>query len=139
MKRSPFTLTAPSCWSTPLTSSTCAEPHASDAEMFEGEHVSAASLHTALSDGVMLVMTPDSSGSMVKTVQALAKAEIEQIKRSLRPGDLYARIPFNATARVAILQQSHEPADLKLIAGVVSQSSVAAGRTALSSGLIAAR
>lgn len=90
-------------------------------------------------DGVMLVVALDSSGSMAKAIELLAQAEIDQLTRSLRPGDVYVRIPFNATARVSILQQVHVKSDIDMIASVVRQNSVAAGRTSLSSGLIAAK
>lgn len=93
----------------------------------------------ATAEGVMLVIVLDVSGSMAKVIELLAEAEIEQLTRSLLPGDLYVRIPFNATARVAILQQVHVKSDIDMIASVVRQNSVAAGRTSLSSGLIAAK
>jgi hypothetical protein len=90
-------------------------------------------------DAVMLLMVPDLSGSMAKPVAALREAEVAQLTRSLRPGDVYARIPFTVTARVTVLQRVSLATDIDLIGRVVDQETRAEGRTALSSGLSAAR
>src|SRR5688500_9201174 len=90
--------------------------------------------------GVLLLTLPDVSGTMHETVGSLAAAEISQMRRSLRPGDFYARLPFTGIARTAILQRVHDTTDLDLIAKVISENASASGaRTALSAGLVAGR
>lgn len=94
----------------------------------------------AVDRGVMLLTLPDVSGTMHKTVGSLAAAEIAQLRRSLRPGDFYARLPFTGVARTAILQRVHDTSDIDLIAKVIAENASATGaRTALSAGLVAGR
>lgn len=90
-------------------------------------------------DAVMLVDAPDVSGSMVKAVASMAEAEVEQLKRTLRPGDVYARVPFDSEARLSVLQHVRSEEDIANIGAIVLARAVAGGRTSLSKGLIAAR
>lgn len=92
-----------------------------------------------VADAVMLIDVPDISGSMVKSVASMTAAEVEQLKRTLRPGDLYARILFGAEARLTVLQHVRVAEDVDNISAVVSEKLVASGKTSISKGLIAAR
>lgn len=88
---------------------------------------------------VMLVDVPDVSGSMAKTVTSMTVAEVAQLKRTLRPGDVYARVPFDAEAKLTVLQHVRAAEDVDNISAVVSERTAAGGKTSISKGLIAAR
>lgn len=98
-----------------------------------------ASAQTRVADAVMLVDVADVSGSMVKAVAAMTAAEAAQLERTLRPGDLYARVAFNAEARVSVLQEMRTPDDLGVVSTAVSAKQVAKGKTSISKGLMLAK
>jgi hypothetical protein len=90
-------------------------------------------------DSVLLVNAPDVSGSMVRAVQAMAASEIEQLRRTLKPGDAYARIEFAADARLTMMHEVRAAADVEDILAVLGQKIEARGNTSISSGLMTAR
>lgn len=91
------------------------------------------------SDAVLVVNTSDVSGSMVRAVEAMAASDIERLRRTLKPGDAYARIEFAADARLTMLQEVRAVADVENIVAVLGQKAFARGQTSISRGLIAAR
>lgn len=91
------------------------------------------------SDAVLVVNASDVSGSMVRAVEAMAASDIEQLRRTLKPDDAYARIEFAADARLTMLQEVRAAADVENILTVLGQKVHARGRTSISRGLMAAR
>lgn len=91
-------------------------------------------------DAVVMVDVVDVSGSLSKAIAAMSDAETRQLTTSLRPGDIYARVVFDGTGRVAMLMPVREPADVGRITTVLKQNVAAAGRyTSIAAGLAAAR
>lgn len=93
-----------------------------------------------VTDAVAMVDVVDVSGSLSKAIKAMSEAETQQLASTLKPDDIYARVNFDGTARLAMLMSVREPADVERITKVVSQNISATGtHTSIAAGLTKAR
>jgi hypothetical protein len=90
-------------------------------------------------EAVLLIDVVDVSGTMAGAIAAMVEAEVDQLQRSLRPEDLYARVNFDGTARTTVLQKMSEAEDVERLARLLARPEAAGAKTSISSGLIEAR
>lgn len=89
--------------------------------------------------GVFVLQIDDVSGTMRRHLEAVAASQTAQYERSLRPGDGFARLEFDCSARIAQLMDFHRAEDIVKLATVLSEVRQAQGDTCVSEGLALAR
>lgn len=94
---------------------------------------------TGPNEAVFLIDVVDVSGTVSRRIVDMTNAEIGQLRRTLRVGDLYARVAFDGSARVTALQRISEAADIERLVRVLAQPEAKGAKTSISTGLVEAR